>query len=1054
MAYDNRSGREGPGRRSGASPSSGRRVVYSTERAPSYQSPASPPEPPGPSPGRSAPPPGPPGDRTRRFRAGDLVILLVAAALALVFISPMLGLSQTAYNPDDPDATEAVSALHPLITEIMASNKSALCNSRGEYPDWIEVTNSTGQSMNLSGYALSDDIDSPDQFVFPSVVLGPGESVVVFASGAQSDKDAQELSAPFRLSRSGESLVLYDPYDNPVDQVTFGLLETDMSWARDPGDLSVWTQTGRYTPGYPNTDEGWLSFSATRRVDDSPVVINEIMTGNNITLADEDGEYWDWIEIFNRGGEAVDLTGYGLSDSESSLRDWVFPAVTLQPGEYMVIFASGKDRTDPEGTLHTGFRLSSMKETVVLSNQTGIILDSVAVEELKADTSAGRVDGGGVWDVFTAPTPGYPNTEEGFNAFQREQLAATNSPVIISEIMSGNSSTVADKYGEFSDWIELYNRGDQPVSLSGYALSDATDRLGRWMFPDMILLPGQYLIVFASGRDEAVAGEELHAGFSLSSAGESVVLTDPDGAVADKCLLSSMPFDMSYGRDLTTLTYLYMDDPTPGGANGGGYPGFADQPRFALPAGCYESAQQVEITAGDGTQIHYTLNGEDPTADSPLYTGPITVSESMTVRAVGIAAGKLDSQISTHTYFIGTSHTITVVNIASDPDNLWSSGSGILVAGKHASGTYPYKGANFWQEWEVPAYVEVFSAGGITELSQGCALRVFGAYSRANEAKCLALMARSQYGAGSLAAAIFPELPYTEYQSLVLRNGASEWNVAKMRDVLITSLVGDTTDLDVQAFRPVVLYLNAEYYGVFYFREKLNKHYIAQHYGVDPESVNILVGNSSVQTGSNADYKELLRFAKDNDLTDSGNYEYIQTQMDIDNYIDYVICEMYCGNTDTGNIKYWMSEEYDGKWRWFFYDVDWAFLLSHVDDDMIADYINPEGIGVENMFDNTLIRKLLKNDDFKQKFLERFAYHVNVTFNVGRVVQRIDQIESMIDAEMPMDKNKWGWGTYASWKKQVQYLRDYATQRPDYIKQQLKSNFGLSSAQLDALLAQ
>ncbi|NLG38054.1 MAG: hypothetical protein GX549_08540, partial [Clostridiales bacterium] len=434
-------------------------------------------------------------------------------------------------------------------------------------------------------------------------------------------------------------------------------------------------------------------------------------------------------------------------------------------------------------------------------------------------------------------------------------------------------------------------------------------------------------------------------------------------------------------------------------------------------------------------------------------TGPISIGEPMVVRAIGIRDGLLPSPISTRSYFIGVSHTLPIVSITSDNYNLYSDEGGIMAMGPNANKDYPYKGANFWQEWEVPAYLEIIDPNGYVELSQGFALRIFGAYSRANEAKCFALMARGEYGGEAFKSSVFPSLPFNEYQSLVLRNGASEWNVAKMRDVMITSLAADTTDLDVQAYRPTVLYLNAQYQGVYYFREKLNKHYISQHYGVSPESVNILVGNSTVQTGSNADYKELLQYAKDNDLSKPENYAYMDTQMDIDNYIDFVICEMYCGNTDTGNIKYWMSEEYDGKWRWFFYDVDWAFLTSHVQDDMIADFINPEGNGSGNRFDNTLIRKLLKNDEFRQKFLKRFAYHINVTFNVDRVIQRIDEIEAMIDAEMPMDKQKWGWGTYEKWQRQVQYLRDYASQRPDYVKKHIRDNFGLSASELDALLA-
>ncbi|NLG36948.1 MAG: hypothetical protein GX549_02940, partial [Clostridiales bacterium] len=637
MAYDRR-GRGGPPRRTGGDPPvrrnshyeptqrrsasqpSDRRTAYvSGERAPAYRSAVY--EPAGTA-GQPEVQPRPTKSRPR-FRMTDILIFLVAIALVMVLIRPMFAFSQTTTNPNDPEGGGPVAA-YPTITEIMAANGSALCDSRGEYSDWIEVTNLTGQTINLAGYALSDDIESPDQFVFPSVVLAPGEAVIVFASGAQMTDSATELTAPFRLSRSGETVVLFDPYDNPVDQVIFDSLETDMSYARDLKNPNSWIKTHRYTPGYPNDDAGWQAFSETRRIEGSPLVISEVMTSNNITLTDEDGEYCDWIELYNRGTEAIDLTGYGLSDREESPRRWVFPSVTIEPGAYLLVFASGKDRVDPSGVLHTSFRLNSIKETVVVSNERGIILDSVTITDLASDNSTARVGGGDVWEVFTAATPGYPNTDEGFNSFQEDQLAATHSPVIISEVMSGNSSTLQDRYKEYSDWIELYNRGSEPVSLAGYGLSDSTDRLGLWVFPDTVLNPGQYLVVFASGRNEAVAGEELHTSFSLSSLGEPVVLTDPEGAVVDKCLVSGMPFNMSYGRG-DSLTFLYMDEPSPGAANGGGWPGFAPQPEFVLPAGSYETAQQIELIAPEGTRIHYTLNGDDPDESSPLYTGPISI---------------------------------------------------------------------------------------------------------------------------------------------------------------------------------------------------------------------------------------------------------------------------------------------------------------------------------------------------------------------------------------------------------------------------------------------
>ena len=140
-----------------------------------------------------------------------------------------------------------------------------------------------------------------------------------------------------------------------------------------------------------------------------------------------------------------------------------------------------------------------------------------------------------------------------------------------------------------------------------------------------------------------------------------------------------------------------------------------------------------------------------------------------------------------------------------------------------------------------------------------------------------------------------------------MRSGASEWYSSMIRDSLLTSLARDMTDLDVQAYYPAVVYLNGEYWGVYFFREKLNKYYLQQHHGIDPENVDIIYGNGTSSrnalAGDNENWLQLRDYVKTHDLSDPEVYKVVTDWVDVDNYMDMVINEIYVGNQDTGNIK-------------------------------------------------------------------------------------------------------------------------------------------------------
>ncbi|MBO4367182.1 MAG: lamin tail domain-containing protein, partial [Clostridia bacterium] len=935
------------------------------------------------------------------FIAAVMVAAIVLGFVLQYKIFPDGLFAQAGDSPDkgknDTRVTEIAASGSVRINEIMSSNGTAWSDENGNFGDWVELYNASDSQVDITGWMLADQLSKLNIFTFPKHVMAPGEYVIVFCDGTLRNTPGYTYHAPFALSSDGDSVVLYNAGGTAVQAVNVPALRRNNSYAFTG---SSWATVAYYTPGMPN-EESYYSAMRDYLTDGAEgageVIITELMADNATYLKTEDGMYYDWVEICNTGSAAVNLSGWSLSDDPSNTTKWRFPAVSLGAGQYMVIYCSGLDIKDPSNIMHTSFRLNAEGETVVLSNAQGLVQSTVTFENLKIDRSYGLYEGS--YTKNMAPTPGYPNTAAAAAVIERQFAQANPYKLYISEVSAG-LSRVEDNEGTSNDWIEIYNGSSNTIDLGGWGISDEADQPRKWQFPSgWKISPGSYTVVDLTG------GKYPNFGIStVTDACETITLCTPEGTVVDRVPLLKQYASISYGRMDGSDGFFYLGKTTKGERNSNvGFALRTGKAAYSLPGGMYDGPVTLSLDAAPGATIRYSTDGSVPTSSSSVYTGPIEIGETTVIRTRVFRDGEYPSETTTQTYFIGLSHTVNVVSLVMDPVDLWSNEKGLYVKGPNALKEYPYgsinKGANFWMTWEKSGNIEYFTPGGQEILSQGCGIRLHGQYSRSEEQKAFKIIARSEYSdEDRFYAELFSKRPYDSYQSFLLRSSSQDGDKTRFRDSLLQSLA-ENMDLLYQETEVAVVYLNGAYWGHYNLRERINKYSIAQFEGwTDVDHIDLIKANTNVLQGSNKTYADMLAWVKSNGVKNDEALARVEKVIDMDNFIDYMCCEIFTGNTDTLNVKrYRSSTEGDGRWRWVLFDLDWAFT---VDTNSMSRWITAGGMGNGLRTDNTLFVALMKNATFKDRFLTRLGELMATDFTTANIKAKVNERIAVLLPEM------------------------------------------------------
>lgn len=696
------------------------------------------------------------------------------------------------------------------------------------------------------------------------------------------------------------------------------------------------------------------------------VVLSELQAANKATLPDCDGDFADWIELYNPGAEPAELSGCYLSDDEGEPCKWRIPDLTLASGEYKLIFCSKKDRS--EGELHTNFKLSGDGDTLLLSSPEGALLWQTSYESCPDGASLCFEDGEARTTYFC--TPGWPNTDGGYESF----CAANDrhGKLVISEAATYNDSFYFHA-GAYYDWVEVKNVSNETITLSDFFVSDDPDDPFAFQLPNTVLGPSQTYVVYC-GEPLISPTASCHAPFKLDSKGDSFFIYNADGSLCDYISLYGVPLNHSKGRLDDRSGFFLFPTQTPAAANRGGARMISMRPESVTPPGIYNNVSGVDVElSGEGT-IYYTLNGTLPDTGSEVYRGPIHLTKTTLIRAVSAENGKLKSETASFTYVINENHDLPVVCIALEPMKLT-----VL----HNNGNMEYD-----------SHTEFYDLDG-GSFSSDCMITLHGAASRAVWAKkSFKVVFRDRYG-GDISYDLFGQ-GITEFHSLNLRGGDTV-TMKTFREPLSAEFaervaVTDPFTLDS---RFCVLYINGEYRGFYSLREAYSKKYVASHTGSD-EDLALISRAPITQPGM----RELYNYIVNCDISNPESYRYIADRMDMESLAQWLLLEVYFNNRDTdGNIRYFIGNQPDNKWRTMFFDLDISMENGNA---FIVEIINPDSeIG-------RMLSKLLRAPEFRRVMLETASGLYKNGLGHELALEILDRMVDELSNEMPRNFRRWG----------------------------------------------
>ena len=566
--------------------------------------------------------------------------------------------------------------------------------------------------------------------------------------------------------------------------------------------------------------------------------------------------------------------------------------------------------------------------------------------------------------------------------------------------------------------IELYNDNDIDVNLNGYILSDKSGK--TYKFPNKIIPKKGYLVITNS---------EL--GFDINNSNEIIKLNNK-GLVVDSFNVNKLVGNISTGID--NGRKVYYKTTTLGSKNSSNvFLGFSAVPEFSVNGGYAKVGDKVSLSTKDNSTIYYTIDGSFPTNQSNRYNGPITINKNTIIKAISYRNGYIESDVVSRTFITDRVHDIPFVSISTDSLNFYN---------------------NYTKKEEQKMNFEYYERNGIYGISFIGDVKVSGWGTTKLPQKNLGIYLRKKYGVNKLSYPFFQNITYP-FSSLLLRGSGNDYDKLHIKEGVLSNILDKELDLDKRTYQPVAVYLNGEYWGIYSLMEKLNADYLENKYNIDKKNIDLIKyyvdvfdnykEKQTMVNGNKKEFANLLSYLDSHDVTDTNVYNYLKTQIDIQNIIDFWIAKCFYSDRDYpyNNIKIYKSP--NGKWRWMLYDLDWCEFKGVMNEFL---FLNIKS-SVEWV---KIINKLKDNSEFREQYLMSLGKYLKTTFKPDRVKKILDEKTKEIEKEMPYHLQRWGSNSFNAsnileWKNDINSLKSKYEKHYNDIVRNLKVKFNLNDSE-------
>ena len=914
---------------------------------------------------------------------------------------------------------------------------------------------------------------------------------VVACSDNGSSGTSPDISESDVIGQEGSSVVICED-GQPIPGLSSAVVDDPLN---PQTGLSSSSKADSHEGPLPGEDPGMVAIDTTVPfIGNFPVIFSEV-SPSNANFKDNDGNDPGWLELYNASDAPVSLKGIALSNDARYPRRWIFGDATVPAKGHMIVFLSGKNYSDyiaPSDSVNMiGTDCSSESSAGGFGAFPGMGDWGGGMGDFGGGFPGGGA-GAGVGGATAAGNTGNADNLPGqsslcFNEGGANQIGA------VMKVAQGGSYTrvVVNSGAKLGDADQLVIRGFITKTHKIRVNFKEGDDISAWGGKNLRGTGDTSSVYYVRLGDNAAdlkrnnvtattfatetqgsesttikitsyiarkRGHEPHTTFKAEDRGGVLYLVSEAG-VLDSVRYSAVPTGASWSRDAAGKWGFAT--PSPYGNTVGEV--FAEQAQtneVNIPASGFYSSP-VSVTFPAGTRCEQ--GGTEPTANSPVVNQTLNISATTVLRCRVYTEGSYPSNEVIRTYVFGQAPSVAALFVTTDPLSMFSPDTGLYMTGNGAAMMDPKKGANFWSNRELPVYVELFEPGSPKTPAFGIMgdYKISGQYSRAKEKKSFSITLREEYGDKRLKYTLFPDYPeLKKFKAFSLRNFGNNCGDDYVRDRLGTSMT-EGLGVDYQRGRYVVVYYNGTYYGVHDLRERNNEYYYETKYGLDANDIDLIDAQNEVGAGSATDYKNMLDWLQSNELTSDANYQKIADQIDVDNYMNYMQAEMFLNNGDWphNNMKKWRVASQKSKWKWFLYDVDFGFGVGYnTQNGNVFSYVTnrngTNGMGMMpgmgggqqtggSISEHTILMiRLLENEGFKKAFINRFCVLLSMNFSADRLLKRIEELQSQVQAEVAGDAAFWGYDE-ASMSSNLEKIKSFAQTRQQTIMSEMATFFSL-----------